>query len=183
MPTIDATVGGASSNSYVTVDEATAYFGERLRADAWTGASTTDKEKALIMACRHIEAAKPMVERGSTGAYAPSNSTQALSFPRKKDWKSGAGYNIPQPVKQAQFEEALALLARGTETDRRRALQAAGVTSFSVDGLSESYGAPAAQHPIESAEARALIAPYLRKMGVIATSDQAQGEFTPGSEA
>ena len=182
MPTIDATVGGANSNSYITVDEATTYFGERLRSDAWTAASTADREKALIMSCRHIEAARPMIQRGTIGAYAPSNRTQALSFPRKKDWKSGPGYYIPQAVKQAQCEEVLALLARGAETDRRRALQAAGVTTFSVDGLSESYGSPAAQHPIESAEARALLASYLRKGGVIATSDQALGEWSPGSE-
>lgn len=183
MPTIiDATVGGANSNSYVTTDEATAYFAQRLRSSAWTAASTEDKEKALIMACRHIEAARPMIERGSLGTYAPYVSTQALSFPRKVDWVSGTGYVIPAPVKHAQCEEALALLARGAETERRRALQADGVASFSVDGLSESYGPAGARHPIESSEARALIAPYLRKGGVIATSDLAQGEFSPGSD-
>lgn len=179
---IDATVGGANSNSYVTTDEATAYFAQRLRSSVWTAASTDDKEKALIMACQHIETARPMVERGSAGTYGPYVSTQALSFPRKADWASGTGYAIPAPVKRAQCEEALALLARGAETERRRALQADGVSSFSVDGLSESYASAGARHPIESAEGRALIAPYLRKGGVIATSDLAQGEFSPGSE-
>ncbi len=42
---------------------------------------------------------------------------------------------------------------------RWRALQAAGVTSFSVDGLSESYASPGAAHLLESAEARVLLAP------------------------
>jgi hypothetical protein len=180
---IDATVGGANSNSYVTTDEATAYFAQRLRSSAWTAASTEDKEKALVMACQHIEAARPMIDRGSVGTYGPYVSTQALSFPRRADWVSGTGFVIPPPVKRGQFEEALALLARGAESDRRRALQADGVSSFSVDGLSESYGTGAgARHPIESPEARALIAPYLRKGGVIATSDIAQGEFSPGSD-
>ena len=190
---IDATVGGDSSNSYVTLEEATAYFGERLRADAWAGASEADREKALLQACRHIERSRPLVNRRPYGyptvpaeslAYdplAPSNPNQALSFPRKKDKASGGDYAIPQPVKDAQCEEALALLARGAEQERRAALQAAGVTSFSVDGLSETYAAGASQHPLLSAEARALLAPYLRRGGVIATSDMPDGEWSPGS--
>jgi len=190
---IDATVGGESSNSYVTLEEATAHFGARLHADAWGGASEADREKALLQACRHIERSRPLVNRRPYGyptvsaeslAYdplAPSGPAQALSFPRKKDKDSDGDYAIPQPVKDAQCEEALALLARGAEQERRAALQAAGVTSFSVDGLSETYAAGASQHPLLSAEARALLAPYLRRGGVIATSDLPDGEWSPGS--
>jgi hypothetical protein len=179
---IDATVGGANSNSYVTTDAAIAYFAQRLRSDAWMAAATADREKALLMACRNIEAARPRVDRGTTGVLAPSSPNQVLSFPRVRDSKSGAGYYVPQPVKDAQCEEALALLAGGTEADRRRTLQAAGVRSFSIDGLTETYGEGTSKSPIVSAEARALLAPYLRRTGVIATSDLAQGEFTPGSQ-
>ena len=190
---IDATVGGASSNSYVTLAEATAYFGERLYASAWDSATDADKEKALLQACRGLERCRLLVNRRPYGypgepqdsptydSLAPSNVGQALSLPRNKDRDSDGLYAIPQPVKNAQCEEALALLARGAEQERRRSLQAAGVTAFSVDGLSETYAAGGAHQVLESAEARALLAPYLRRGGVIATTDLPAGEWTPGS--
>lgn len=189
---IDATIGGADSNSYVTVAEADGYFAARLHADAWESASSEDKEKALLTACRHIEAARPRVNRRPYGypevadtvdydPLAPYSATQALSFPRLRDRDADGNLIIPQPVKDAQCEEALALLARGAEAERRRALQAQGVRTFSVDGLSESYQEGAAGSPLLSPEARSLLSPYLRKGGVIATSDNPDGEFTPGS--
>jgi hypothetical protein len=192
---IDAAVSGANSNSYVTLVEAEAYFAARLRGEAWTVASSADKEKALLTACRHIEAGRIRVHRRPYGypgeppdamgrpwdPLALSNSDQALSFPRQRDKDNDGHYAIPKRVKDAQCEEALAMLARGAEQERRRALQAAGVTSFSVDGLSESYGAPTAALPLESAEARALLAPFIDKGGVIATSDYPDGEWSPGS--
>jgi hypothetical protein len=192
---IDATVSGENSNSYVALAEANAYFADRLRADAWTGASDTDKGKALLTACRHIEACRIRVHRRPYGypseppdamgrpwdPLAPSNPDQALSFPRQRDKDNDGIYAIPNRVKVAQCEEALELLARGAEQERRRSLQAAGVTSFSVDGLSESYGAPTAALPLGSAEARVLLAPFIEKGGVIATSDLPDGEWSPGS--
>ena len=192
---IDAMPGSESANSYVTLTEAEAYFADRLRVDAWSGASDADKEKALLTACRHIEACRIRVHRRPYGypgeppdvmgrpydPLAPSNADQALSFPRKKDKDNDGNFAIPKRVKDAQCEEALALLARGADQERRRALQAAGVTSFSVDGLSESYGSPGAAHPLESAEARALLAPFIDKGGVIATSDHPDGELSVGS--
>jgi len=192
---IKADPGGADSNSYVTLQEAETYFADRLRVDAWSGASSADKEKALLTACRHIEACRLRVHRRPHGypgdppdamgrpwdPLAPSNPDQALSFPRQRDKDNDGDYAIPKRVKDAQCEEALALLARGAEQERRRALQAAGVTSFSVDGLSESYGSSTAGHPLESAEARALLVALIDKGGVLATSDHPDGEWSPGS--
>jgi len=191
MP-LDATPGSESANSYVTLAEAAAYFGERLHASAWSSATDADKDKALLTACHHIQACRIRVHRRPYGyagnlpdatgdPLAPSNPDQALSFPRQRDRDGDGLYAIPQPVKTAQCEEALALLAGGAEQERRRALQAAGVTSFSVDGLSESYGPASTGHPLHSAEARALLAAYIDKGGVLATTDQPAGEWTPGS--
>jgi hypothetical protein len=174
---IEAAVGGESSNSYVTLQEAEAYFAERLRVDAWTGASDADKEKALLTACRHLERHRYC----DGGGPAFTDPRQRLAFPRKRDTNAAGDHIIPQPVKDAQCEEALALLGRGAEQERRRALQAAGVMSFSVDGLSESYGPGSAGQTLESAEARSLLAPYICRGGVIATSDRAEGEWSPGS--
>jgi len=174
---LDATPGSASANSYVTLTEAEAYFADRLRVDAWTSASAADKEKALLTACRHLERHRYW----DGGGPAFTDPHQRLAFPRKRDTNAAGDYIIPQPVKDAQCEEALALLGRGAEQERRRALQAAGVTSFSVEGLSESYAPGLVGQVLESAEARSLLAPYICKGGVIATSDRAEGEWSPGS--
>jgi hypothetical protein len=102
---IDATIGGASANSYVTLAEATAYFATRLYVDDWAAAaSDTAREQALIMAARRID------EEDFIGYRA--SSTQSLKWPRLNAQKpdSFAYYEateIPQLVKVAQFEYAL----------------------------------------------------------------------------
>jgi len=190
-----ATIAGAASNSYLSLVEAQAYFAARLRSDAWGAASDGDKEKALLTACRRIEAHRLQVHRRPYGfpydlpnaldrsadPLAPANPDQALSFPRQHDLDRSGAFAIPDQVKQAQCEEALALLASGAEQERRRGLQAAGVKSFSVDGLSESYETGAARQMLISAHARVLLAPFIDRGGVIATSDLPDGEWSPGS--
>ena len=183
---IVATISGASSNSYVTMAEAEAHFAARLHSTAWDTANASDREKALLQACRQIEACRLRVDRRSWVVYSPSILSpviedQALAFPRFRDVTGAGVYFVPESVKQAQCEEALALLAFGQEQERRSALQAGGVRGFAVDGLSEQYG-DVSSSPLTSARARQLLAPYVEKGGVIATSENPAGEFTPGSE-
>jgi len=178
-PTIVATPSATNANSYITATDAGTYFSTRLNTTAWDNASTGDRAKALLMACRAIEKYR-FFARGGVAVVG-----QALKFPRLYDTDASGTIIIPQRVKDAQCEEALALLARGTEQDKRRALQAAGVTSFSVDGLSETYGsngAAAATEPLISAEARALLVGYVTPFGIIGTSDLPLGEYSPGSK-
>ncbi|MBN1319964.1 MAG: hypothetical protein JXA87_03895 [Thermoleophilia bacterium] len=182
---VDATISGESSNSYVTMTEAEAYFAARLHSSAWDSANDTDREKALLQACRQLEACRLRVDRRSWLTYSPTmlspvEEKQALTFPRFRDTDSSGSYFLPEAVKQAQCEEALALLAFGEEQERRSALQAGGVTGFAVDGLSEQYGGVSSS-PLVSARARQLLEPYVERGGVIATSDNPAGEFTPGS--
>ncbi len=192
---LEATVGGPQSNSYVSLAEADAYFAARLHAEAWDASSGSDREKALLTACRCIEAHRLQVHRrpylypGEPADtldrrydwLAPVSPDQALSFPRRRDQDRTGAYEIPQPVRDAQCEEALALLAQGAEAARRQALQAAGVTGFSVDGLSESYASGSGRQLLVSGEARVLLAPFVDRGGVIATSDDPDGEWSPGS--
>lgn len=104
---IDATVGGASSNSYATVAEADTYFATRLGASTWDAATVEDKERALITATSQLDQSAFLGMRTS--------STQRLAFPRlmipKLDsytyWDSEA---IPQPIKDATCELAQELL-------------------------------------------------------------------------
>ena len=103
---IDATVGGASANSYVTVAEATSYFEGRLNASEWSGASDDEQIRALIMAARRIDQ-EVYVGR----SY---DDDQAMQWPRTgvydpNDRIYGTD-EVPERVKRGQLELALALL-------------------------------------------------------------------------
>lgn len=130
--------------SYVTTEEATTYFASRLHVEVWTAASAADKQKALDMATRVIDR-MPIVS-------VKASDDQANSFPRYPD------EDVPQAVKDACCEEALALLERGN--GQRRKLQAEGVTSVSIGGLSETY-AVGSGRGLLSQEAKELLRPWL----------------------
>jgi hypothetical protein len=100
---LDATVGGASANSYVTVSEANAFFSNRLDEAQWT--AITDPDAALMMGTANLDLYDPVGNRASE--------TQALKFPRYNVPKPDRyGYylptEIPQPIKNATFLFALA---------------------------------------------------------------------------
>jgi hypothetical protein len=77
---------------------------------------------------------------------------QKLAFPRYPDEE------IPETVKEACCEEALALLERGNS--QRRKLQQEGVQSFTLGNMSETY-APGAGRGLISKEAKELLRPWL----------------------
>jgi hypothetical protein len=109
---IDPTVGGASANSYVTLAEANSYFASRLGTTAWDNADADTRSKALIMAANRIEAE---LYRGTR-----VSADQRLAWPRAGVWLAGlalASTAVPALVKQAQMEEALALLDQNTDEE------------------------------------------------------------------
>lgn len=130
--------------AYVTVEEAAAYFASRLHSEAWTSAVDADRQKALTMATRAIDRT-PV--KGVKASY-----DQANQFPRYPDTE------IPQAVKDACCEEALALLERGDS--QRRKLQVEGVVSMNIGGLSETY-AVGSGRGLLSQEAKELLRPWL----------------------
>lgn len=111
---IDATVGGASSNSYNTLAEADSYFADREPSTAWDDASEVDQEDALLTATKRLEQehfrgtpVKPL-----TGTS--SGDTQSLWFPAH-EVTNRAGWTylqtvIPEGIKRAQLEIAYAIL-------------------------------------------------------------------------
>lgn len=121
MPTLVATVGGSTSNSYATVAEGTAYLDERLNVSAWTdavNAAQDDADRALIMATRRIDAEEfvghPVLPLTGTS----TTTTQALKWPRHGA-ENSAGWTyeptvIPECVKHATIELALKYLNDGT---------------------------------------------------------------------
>lgn len=130
--------------AYVTVEEAATYFASRLHSEAWTSAADADKQKALVMATRAIDR---QILRGRK-----TDAGQDRAFPRYPDTA------VPQAVKDATCEEALALLDRGD--NQRRKLQAEGVVSMSIGSLSETYAIGSGEGLL-SQEAKELLRPWL----------------------
>lgn len=104
--TVVATAGSATANSYISVATADDLANLYLGTLNWTSASTDNKGRALIMATRYLDELRYIGEKAAT--------TQALAWPRKEancgDW-SFTTSEIPQPIKQATFDLAEALLA------------------------------------------------------------------------
>lgn len=132
------------SESYCTIKEANAYFSGRLHAESWGQADEIAKEKALKQATKEIDR-QPLKGRKATD-------TQELAFPRYPDSE------VPEAVKDACCEVALALLERGNS--QRRKLQQEGVQSFTLGNMSETYIAGAGKGLL-SQEAKELLRPWL----------------------
>ena len=131
-------------NSYIDIEEANEYFAGRLHAESWDGADSSTKEKALKQATKIIDRQRLNGRK--------TNPSQPLVFPRYPDKE------IPEAVKEACCEEALALLERGNS--QRRKLQQEGVQSFTLGNMSETY-APGAGKGLLSQEAKELLRPWL----------------------
>jgi len=109
---IIATVGGENSNSYVTRDEAFAYYSGRLGAESILEDPETDKiDRALITATNLLD--QRMVWIGFK-----ATTEQALEWPRVDENGDGIYVvndvnSIPVKVKNAVFEFAKYLLENG----------------------------------------------------------------------
>lgn len=113
---IDPTPGGPAANSYVSLDEADAYFATRLNADAWAQAgqaSPPRQEAALITATQRLDQESFRGRR--------TYRDQALSWPRAgvrgADGLPMPPDEIPGDIKRAQMELALALLSEDLLAD------------------------------------------------------------------
>lgn len=150
------------TNSYVTVAEATTYYGDRFWVDssAWTDASTGGKEQALITASLRLDRL-PLVGR-------KVDPEQALEFPRcyifQDSGEAGetCDLEVLPNVKRAVYEEALAIIS-GKDVSLRLQLQAQGVTSSRLGGVAETYsGAGATLAGLASVAARDYMRPYIK---------------------
>ena len=107
--TVDATVGGANSNSFITVATGNTLANNALNTDAWTDATTDDKSRALLMATLGLNPLDWVGTRATT--------TQALSWPRTDAEINGRPIEdneIPREIQQATFDLALAILQDDT---------------------------------------------------------------------
>lgn len=131
-PALVETIGGATSNTFATLAEATLYISARLNATLWTGASADSQNMALLEACRELTRLRVWKGRRV-------DTTQALSWPRdyvpdpdnpNNEGLLVSGYGdleepfstlvyyattiIPVRIKEAQIELALEFLKAGT---------------------------------------------------------------------
>ena len=102
--TISATLKGESSNSYVTLAEANAYFETAPEESTWDDKSDDQKNRALISACRWIDSLNFLGDR--------CDNDQALKWPRNNHHVDNVELvctAIPKGIKYAQYELARAL--------------------------------------------------------------------------
>jgi hypothetical protein len=117
------------TNSYVTVEEANAYFVDRLDAAAWTDASAEQKAQSLVTATSQLDQLKWL---GSV-----PDEAQPLAFPRNGEYLDPrlgfiVSFKTPTPdrIIKATFELAYHLLNNDgllDETGRVLTLEVAGI--------------------------------------------------------
>ena len=106
---LDATISGASANSYVLRADAQTYFDDRLDVAEWTAASNANKDSSLVMATLRLD----QEEYDGTRA----DSDQALKWPRYGIYVDNIYQEetaIPKPIQEATYELALAFLKDNT---------------------------------------------------------------------
>lgn len=140
MPDLVSTAGLSSTNSFLSQDDASTYLDARLNSSAWSGASSSDKDRALISASRYLSRLEWDGRRAT--------STQALSWPRflvQNPDDPNLNYfsqtEIPQRVKDATCELALEMLKAGA-TDILGEDSSLAVKSETVGPISVTYADP-----------------------------------------
>jgi hypothetical protein len=134
---IDATAGGASANSFVTLAEATTYMQGRMNSDAFDNATTDEQNRSLVEATRDVSVMEYVGRRAS--------STQVLSWPRWGATDPDSAYGwlfvstvVPQRIKDATCELAFQYLSAGS-SDLASADPNAGVIEKTVDVLTTRW--------------------------------------------
>lgn len=130
MLTVNAEVGSATANSYVTAAECDTYHEGSVYSDTWADASVLDKNKAVVSATR-------ILDERVTWIGTIKTETQALYFPRYgliyRNGYEVPNDIVPQFVKNATMELARLLL----ETD---ITQPNNVTELKLGSMSVSIG-------------------------------------------
>jgi hypothetical protein len=136
IPTLIATPGSASANSYGNLAEASIYHNTQYHPGvAWEDSDDEIRSQALIMATQWMEALIDWT--GYT-----TSATQALAWPRvgmarRNLWTAVPDTEVPTEVKNAQFELARLLIYsdRTVESD----VAAQGITSLKVGSIALTF--------------------------------------------
>ena len=146
--------GRSNANSYASAADGDAYYDGHLYATAWTAATVTNREKALVFATRLIDS-----EFQFHGSRAVEN--QALQWPRSgcpnvdgvnAEWPSDA---VPKLVMDATCELARELLI----LDRTAAPDGEGL-KYLNDGTVQKGFDKADRRPVISRVAQAMLSKF-----------------------
>ena len=111
MASFDDSLGGSTSNSYVSLNEANSFFEFNVYQSQWDAFSDQQKQAALVQACFFLETVDFAGTRCSPSTD-DANLPQALSWPRSGASCDGVEATcafIPKQVKDAQCLLALNL--------------------------------------------------------------------------
>lgn len=133
MPEITATKGGATSNSYATIEEADALVDTIYGAGDWSELDDDDKARLLIMATEFID--------GMSIKYDQSDDEQALKFPvETTSHSNGDGFTLATKacVRQAlylskNFESIQSAIEDGIQGVQSQNLGGVSQTKFSAN--------------------------------------------------
>jgi hypothetical protein len=141
------------TNSYATVEEADAYFADRIDVAAWASASAEDKAKALVTATQMLD--------GMNWSGTAVSEGQSLAFPRSTtyfeprlgQWIILDGTTVPLRIIQSMYELAYHLVNNDGVLD-----ESGGVKSLQVGAvrLENVQAAPRIPYGV-----RAKVAPLL----------------------
>ena len=137
--TLDATVGGANANTYITLADANSFIEGLVLSDdaaAWDGSSNDNKNRALFTAAQRIDREKFLgarvnytqaLEWPRSGVRKPDTYTNlyGLSFPNRLVADYYSDTEIPTRVKNAQAVLAVYL------NNNRDGLGLSGLEDFS----------------------------------------------------
>lgn len=135
--TLVETIGSASANTYATLAEADSYMESHVYSTDWDAATDPEKNTALAMACRTLDAMFDW-------AGAATDTTQALRWPRvgiraANELEFVDDDEIPEELKWAQIELANALIKSDRTADSD--IEVNKITSLSAGPVSLSFGA------------------------------------------
>lgn len=133
---LNAEIGSSSANSYVTLDEAEAYFEDRTHVEAWS--EFESQEAALVTASR-------MLDWFVSWKGYKSSTDQSMLWPRtgvyRKDGSVVEDNIIPLDVKTAVFELALVSLEEDrTEDDPLSGIEQVKAGPLMVKADVNDYG-------------------------------------------
>lgn len=148
---------------YVTIEEANAYVASRYASvDAdrlrWEGLSDDDKAVYLL---RSVEAFEGLPFQGRKAVL-----TQTYAFPRyfgsREYYTDFDALSIPDDVKNAQVENALALSDGDTSSAQYEKMKLYGVTAYSISDFSETLSGGGTGHlGVTSSKASQMLQKYI----------------------
>lgn len=154
VTSIDKTVGGADSNSYVDVAFIEQYSEDSFDTGDWDALSADDKTRIALMATRIIDSMSFLGQKADTTPEGHAG-YQALEFPRSTNVDSDGDKFIPISVQRAQAAQALYMAEFYKDLKKRQSIHAQGVEEFEVGDFMEKI----TTRPDEIApEARRLLA-------------------------